>query len=87
MNLLQLPKIKIVIFVFLVHRVIIVRYFLKEKVNECLKGIDVENIHRNFLWEKGKNVNFLTTFYIFNKVVNTVSICISISKHQRFIPI
>ena len=65
MNLLQLPKIKIVIFFFLVHRVIIVRYFLKEKVNECLKGIDVENIHRNFLWEKGKNVNFFNDFLYF----------------------
>ena len=52
-------------FVFLVHRVIIVRYFLKEKVNECLKGIDVENIHRNFLWEKGKNVNFFNDFLYF----------------------
>ena len=65
MNLLQLPKIKIVIFVFLVHRVIIVRYFLKKKVNECLKRIDVENIHRNFLWEKGKNVNFFNDFLYF----------------------
>ena len=87
MNLLQLPKIKIVIFVFLVHRVIIVRYFLKEKVNECLKSIDVENIHINFLWEKGNMLIFLTTFYIFNKVVNTIPVFISVSKHRRFVPI
>ena len=65
MNLLQLPKIKIVILVFLVHRVIIVRYFLKEKVNEYLKGIDVENIRKNFLWEKGKKVNFFNEFLYF----------------------
>ena len=36
------------------------------KVNGCLKGIDLENIFQNLLWEKNL-IKFLIIFYISHK--------------------
>ena len=40
---------------------------INEEFNGCSKSIGLRNNFRNFLWNKKKQIIFLTNFYIFHK--------------------
>ena len=44
-------------------------YEALEKVNRYFKGVGLGNIFKSFLWEKKRQMNFLTFFYIFTMKV------------------
>ena len=47
---------------------------IKGNVSECLKGIGLETIFRNILWENDKAINFFLQLFIFHmKVVSKLS--------------